>query len=117
MFHAQGARSRTHYNKITNVARYLTRCTCAAAAVAARARRLKELLAQAALVPQQYPRPTATMCLLCSSYAELAATQPKPRQVKQIVFADTDAGSFAHARPVPPQAPQSENPWGRGGSN
>ena len=33
----------------------ITRCTCAAAAVAARARRLNRLLAQAALVPHQEP--------------------------------------------------------------
>ena len=37
----------------------ITRCTCAAAAVAARARRLNRLSAQAALVPHEHPRPAA----------------------------------------------------------
>jgi len=44
--------------------------------VAARARRLNRLLARAALVPHQGPRPPATMCVLCGAYrdAESIAT-------------------------------------------
>jgi hypothetical protein len=53
----------THTRKVTEAVpgrrRGLTRCTCAAAAVASRARRLNKLLAQAALVPHQDPRPAA----------------------------------------------------------
>ena len=57
----------------------ITRCTCAAAAVAARARRLNRLLAQAALVPHQHPRPTATMCLLCGSRPSTGETGSESR--------------------------------------
>ena len=52
----------THH--IALVSRRITRCTCAAAAVGGASDATFRLLAQAALAPQNFPRPPATMCLL-----------------------------------------------------
>ena len=57
----------------------ITRCTCAAAAVAARARRLNRPLAQAALVPQDRPRPTAPCACYVARATSLAEQQLRQR--------------------------------------